>query len=72
MQVVDELASKLACDPVEIDPLAESIDPEALDTLMAADTGTKVTFEHAGFTIHASSNGEGTSIDLTRNVHLAD
>lgn len=70
MQVVEELATEIACDPIDIEPLATSIDPEALDQLLASNTRTKVSFEHAGFTIHVSSDGEKTSIDLTRNVHL--
>lgn len=72
MRIVDKLASRNACDPIEMEPLANSIDPEALDQLMDTDSKTSVSFEHAGFTVQVTSSEGRTSIDLTRNVHLYD
>jgi hypothetical protein len=72
MQVVDQIASQLACDPLEIDPLADSIDPEALDNIVATSTKTQVSFEHAGFTVDVSSDDEGTVIEVTQTARFGD
>lgn len=72
MQIVDRISSRLGCDPIEIEPLARSIDPEALDELMKGDTETTVSFDHAGFTVDVSSTGEQTKIDVSRDVTLYD
>jgi len=72
MRIVDHIASQLACDPVEIEPLANSVDPEALDDIVASSAATQVSFEHAGFTVEVSSDGDETSIEVTRPVQCLD
>lgn len=48
--VAFELASALDCEPTELSPLSESIDPEALDRLVDADRTGELTvaFRHEG------------------------
>jgi len=72
MRVVDAIASERNCAPTDIEPLANSIDPEALDEILESAGGTAVSFDHAGYTVQASTKGTHTSIDITRNIQLCD
>ena len=43
------------CSPLDLLPLAESIDPDALDTLLTGDTDTnQVSFEYYGYLVTAT------------------
>lgn len=45
--VVDVVAAARGVDPMELDPLYDVIDPDALDAVLARDTDVEVAFEYA-------------------------
>lgn len=61
MAVIATLADVMDADPVELDPLHSTVDPEALDALVRVRHGTDgdihVTFTHEGHAITVSSYG---------------
>jgi hypothetical protein len=61
MAVIATLADVLDTDPVDLDPLHSSVDPEALDVLVRVHSGTDgdthVSFTHEGHTITVHSHG---------------
>ena len=61
MAVMATLAEVMDADPVELDPLHSTVDPDALDALVRVRTGTDgdihVTFTHMDHTITVSSYG---------------
>lgn len=59
MAVVLAIAEKLDVDPVDLEPLAKSIDPGALDRLFDRSDGAmpELSFEHAGVSVRIDSGG---------------
>lgn len=61
MAVIATLADVMDADPVELDPLHSTVDPDALDNLVRVRTGTDgdihVTFTHEDHAITVSSYG---------------
>lgn len=59
LSVIEALADELEADPVELDPLYHAVDPEALDELFQAKTGTnaRVTFAYGDHTVEVRSDG---------------
>lgn len=61
MAVIATLADVMDADPVELDPLHSTVDPDTLDTLVRVRTGTDgdihVSFTHEGYAITVSSYG---------------
>lgn len=61
MAVIATLADVMDADPVELDPLQATVDPDALDALVRVRHGTEgdihVTFAHQGHAITVSSYG---------------
>lgn len=45
--VVDVVAAAKGVDPMELNPLYDVMDPDALDAVLARDTHVEVTFEYA-------------------------
>ena len=72
MRVVNAIARTLGCDPIDVEPLAASIDPEALDEIVASGDSTTVSFDHAGCKVRVVGQDPEPSIDVTRCVNLAD
>lgn len=61
LRIVEAVSNAANVDPTELSPpLGSVIDPEALDTVMSADTSANLTveFEYAGYRITARSGGE--------------
>jgi hypothetical protein len=56
MAVVEAISDELGVGPMEIDPLATTIDPDALDRLFESVSG-EVTFTHAGVRVAVSKEG---------------
>lgn len=71
LRVVDALAAATDTDPLELAPLYEVVDPEALDRLFDADaTGrARVQFEYDGHAVEV--RGDGT-VAVDGTVHDAD
>ena len=71
MTVVATLADVMGVDPVELDPLYSTIDPDALDQLVHVHNQTsddiRVTFTHEGYSITVHSYGVVT-ITLEGNL----
>jgi len=67
MEIVWELAAKLGVDPVEVKPLAASIDVDALETIVATSDDASVTFDHASCTVEVTTVGPDISVFVTRN-----
>lgn len=61
MTVIATLAEAMDADPVELDPLHSTVDPDALNTLVRVRNGTNgdihVTFTHEGHRITVHSYG---------------
>jgi len=64
MAVIATLADVMDADPVELDPLYSTVDPDALDELVRVRAVTpgdiRVTFTHEGHTITVHSYGVAT------------
>lgn len=58
--VIDALATVLECDPTDVGPLYDALDPDALDELLSrdADTGIVVAFTVEGFRVRVGGDGE--------------
>lgn len=65
-RVVDEVANVLNADPLDLDPLYETIDPEALDSLFqsSSETGAvgRVEFEYEDCLVTVFDTGDVTVI----------
>mgnify|MGYP000496680950 CR=1 FL=1 len=61
-QVVKSIAEKDGTDPLDLPPLYESVDPDALDALFTPDSREpvlgKATFTHAGYEVTVAYDGE--------------
>ena len=61
LAVIATLANTMGTDPVELDPLHSTVDPDALDALAQVRNGTNgdihITFTHEGHAIRVSSYG---------------
>jgi len=56
--VTEALASIRHCDPIELEPLYHSIDPEALDAIVdSGDSDLRATFRIDGFEITVTGHG---------------
>jgi len=66
LRVVEALADATDTDPLELEPLYNVVDPEALDRLFRTDSGVpaSVRFEYDGHTVEVGSDGS-VSIDGT-------
>ena len=65
--LVDALASAAGVDPMSIEPIYETLDPDALDALFRPGSGEMtLRFEHDGF--HVEVDGGGT-IHVTPGDH---
>lgn len=56
--VVDAVATAEERDPIELSPLYDSIDTDALDALLEDPQGIDVTFRYEGYTIVIRENAE--------------
>ncbi len=54
--VVSAVARRAGVDPVELRPLYDVVDTEALDTLFTADVGT-LTFPYEGYLVTVDADG---------------
>ncbi len=55
--VVMGVAEREQTSPLEIEPLYETIDPDALNGLFPNDGSVRITFEYIGYTITVHGNG---------------
>ena len=69
LRVVDALAEATDTDPLELEPLYNVVDPEALDRLFRADADipASVRFEYEGHTVEVRSDGT-VVVDGTAHV----
>jgi hypothetical protein len=56
-QVVEQVARATGTDPLELPPLYDSIDPDALDSLARGPGDVEVSFEYAGQEVCVESGG---------------
>lgn len=59
LRVIDALADATDTDPLELDPLYDAIDPEALDQFVRGDAGDSVSvqFVYDGHAVEVQGNG---------------
>ena len=71
LRVVEALADATDTDPLELEPLYNVVDPEALDRLFRTDShiSASVRFEYEGHTVEVRSDG---SVSIDGTVHGAD
>lgn len=62
-RLVHAVAEQTNTDPVELPPLYDTIDPDALDALLSTLEGGKIEFQYAGHAVRLESDGV---------VHLTD
>ncbi|MDS0477867.1 HalOD1 output domain-containing protein [Natrinema sp. 1APR25-10V2] len=55
--VVMGVAERERTSPLEIEPLYETIDPDALDRLFPNDGSVRITFEYSGYLVTVHGNG---------------
>jgi len=59
--VVRLLSVAKDCDPTAVEPLAATVDPDALDRLLQSiDSGEKIQFSHASFSVCLDGDGTAT------------
>lgn len=68
-QVIEAIADYADVDPLDFDvPLAEVIDPEALDSLLESNSGDnarRVEFRYGSLFVTVTADHEGVSVDVT-------
>ncbi len=57
LRILEEVSAIERVDPLELPPLGETVDTDALETLLDSETHVAVTFEYAGHRVHADSDG---------------
>ncbi|WP_435349763.1 HalOD1 output domain-containing protein [Haloarchaeobius sp. HRN-SO-5] len=63
-QIVEAVAQAKDVDPLSLDPIIESVDPDALDRLFDnSNQGLQLTFEYEGYTV---------TVDGDRQIDLAE
>ncbi|WP_203229085.1 HalOD1 output domain-containing protein [Halobellus captivus] len=62
LQIIDTVAAAKGVSPMELTPLADVIDPDALDSLYSPATATTVTlrFEYEGYSVRIDDDGSVT------------
>ena len=56
--IVERVAAEEDVDPVELPPIGEVVDPDALTTLLAStESSITVTFTYCGYDVVADTNG---------------
>ena len=62
MAILDAVADAAGRDPLDLPPIYETVDPDALDGLLGgsafADSSLAIRFEYAGHVVIARSDGE--------------
>ena len=64
-QIVDEVADTTGADPLELPPLYEAVDPEAIEALTehaGADSDLRVEFSYADCTVTVRADGSVSAI----------
>jgi hypothetical protein len=56
--VLEVVAAAEGCDPRELNPLYERIDPEAIDTLVNSPMQGQITFTYHGYELQVHGDGE--------------
>lgn len=56
--VVDAVATAEGRDPLDLSPLYDAIDTDALDSLVEGSRGIDVTFKYEGYTVLVRENAE--------------
>ena len=64
MAVIDLVASATDTDPLELDPLYNAINPEALDSLTDSPAFSTFEFEYAGHTVVVERVGDELELSL--------
>lgn len=57
IRVIEAVATNDGVDPLELEPLYDVVDPDALDTICRTDLDLKVQFEYCGHVIEVRSDG---------------
>ncbi len=73
VRVVQAVAESTGISPNELPPLYESIDPEALDTLLTRSPALeRVEFDYQGYSITVEAADEGAvTVDLQKKTETA-
>ncbi|MFD1598336.1 HalOD1 output domain-containing protein [Halobellus rarus] len=59
-EVILQVAESEDTSPMELSPLAEVIDPDALETVVSSDSVIEVSFRYEGYTVIIDRNGNVT------------
>lgn len=66
--VIHTVARQTDRDPLELPPLFDVVDPDALDALVRQMRRGDVTFEYAGQTVTVDCDGQTVTVDCTTGV----
>ena len=61
--VIHTVARETDRDPLELPPLFDAVDPDALDALARTRRGGDVTFEYAGQTVTVDCDGQTVTVE---------
>ena len=59
-EIVEAIAEAEGVDVVDLPPLGETLDTDALETLVSAERDVTITFEYAGYRVGVDSRGTVT------------
>ncbi|WP_425606671.1 HalOD1 output domain-containing protein [Natrinema marinum] len=64
MTVIDLVATATDTDPISLEPLYGSIDPDLLDSLPDSDGFTRLEFAYYGYTVTVEDAADGVTVAL--------
>lgn len=68
LRIVAAVSDAIDADPTSIPPLYDTVDPEALDRLLDAETAIEVVFEYEGHAVEITGDGTVTVDGVEREV----
>lgn len=72
MAVIDLVARAEGVDPLDLEPLYHTIDPDVLDTICTASGFTGLAFTYSGHEVSIVESGDGVEVSLDGAPATAD
>lgn len=66
--VVDAVAAAAGVSPLQLEPIATVIDPDALNAVFRSGrSGVRVEFEYSGYVVSVTDGPDGTDVSVTQD-----
>lgn len=66
--VVDAVAAEAGVSPLQLEPIATVIDPDALNAVFRGGrSDVRVTFEYSGYVVSVTDGTDGTDVSVTQD-----